>query len=378
MILEQQLAQQIVDRTMAIIGNNINVMNQAGVIIGSGDPHRIGQTHDGALLALKHGDTVEITQQSCQSLKGAKPGINMLMKSQHEVIGVVGITGDPDSIRNYASLVKMTAEMIVDQAALIEQLQWDRRHKEEFISAWITNSVPIAELKDWAARLDIDLDMPRVAVVIELHANSAPLSLSQTRQIVELLEYPKRDNLVAVTSMREIVVLKPSHNRHGKWDSQQESVRIDILLDRLHKQGIQELDIALGEYFPNVEDIHLSYQSARQVLQFGQKHHPEHNKYLFEEMRLPVLLSPLGHFWQGDQLCKSIVKLKEQDKSGQLLKTLYALFEHQGNQKLCAESLYIHRNTLRYRLDKIEKITRISPKNFTGLVELYIASQITK
>ncbi|MDP2571171.1 sugar diacid recognition domain-containing protein [Vibrio penaeicida] len=378
MILEQQLAQQIVDRTMAIIGNNINVMNQAGVIIGSGDSYRIGQTHDGALLALKHGDTVEVTQQSCQSLKGAKPGINMLMKSQHEVIGVVGITGDPNSIRNYASLVKMTAEMIVDQAALIEQLQWDRRHKEEFISAWIKNEVSSAELKDWAARLDIDLDTPRVAVVIELHSERAPLSLEQTRQIVELLEYPKRDNLVAVISMHEIVVLKPSHNRHGKWDSEQESLRIDILLDRLNQQGINQLDIALGEYFPNLNDIHLSYQSARQALHFGKKHHPEKNKYLFEEMRIPVLLSPLANFWQGDQLCKPIVKLMQEDKSGQLLKTLHELFEHQGNQKLCAEALYIHRNTLRYRLDKIEKITRVSPKNFTGLVELYIASQITK
>lgn len=37
MILDSQLAQQIVDRTMAIIGYNINVMNQAGVIIGSGE-----------------------------------------------------------------------------------------------------------------------------------------------------------------------------------------------------------------------------------------------------------------------------------------------------------------------------------------------------
>ncbi|WP_306462766.1 sugar diacid recognition domain-containing protein, partial [Klebsiella pneumoniae] len=40
MILDSQLAQQIVDRTMAIIGYNINVMNQAGVIIGSGEKNR--------------------------------------------------------------------------------------------------------------------------------------------------------------------------------------------------------------------------------------------------------------------------------------------------------------------------------------------------
>lgn len=74
MILDSQLAQQIVDRTMAIIGYNINVMNQAGVIIGSGEKNRIGQVHDGAILALKHGDSVELTAESCVALKGGETG----------------------------------------------------------------------------------------------------------------------------------------------------------------------------------------------------------------------------------------------------------------------------------------------------------------
>ncbi|MEF1304961.1 sugar diacid recognition domain-containing protein, partial [Vibrio owensii] len=57
-ILDHTLAQQIVDRTMSIIGHNINVMNAAGTIIGSGDAERIGQKHDGAVLALNHGDSL--------------------------------------------------------------------------------------------------------------------------------------------------------------------------------------------------------------------------------------------------------------------------------------------------------------------------------
>lgn len=79
-MLDANLAQQIVDRTMSIIGYNINVMNHAGIIIGSGDRDRLGHVHDGAILALKHGDSIELNSHSCQSLKGVKPGINMLLK----------------------------------------------------------------------------------------------------------------------------------------------------------------------------------------------------------------------------------------------------------------------------------------------------------
>ena len=378
MYLDTQLAQQIVDRTMAIIDTNINVMNDHGVIISSGDPTRIGQLHDGALLAIQHGDTTEITQQTSQNLKGVKPGINLVLKHDDTIIGVVGITGNPDEIRNYAALVKMTSEMIIERSLLIEQLQWDKRHIEEFISSWVNNELTEEALEHWAQRLSIDIEQPRVAVLIELAETQQSNQLTTIRKVVELLEYPQRNNLVAVIAMNQILVLKPCQQHSERWDYQIESQRIDQLIHQLQQQDIHHLHIALGEYFPSPMEMPRSFQSAQQVLTLGKHYHPKQTKYLFEDMRMPVLLSPLKQNWQGEQLCNAIVKLKTQDRSGQLIKTLYRLFEHQGNLSKCANSLYIHRNTLRYRLNKIEEITQISPHHFTGLVELYIACQITQ
>lgn len=377
MFLDIQLAQQIVDRTMAIIDTNINVMNERGIIISSGEPERIGQIHDGALLAIQHGDTVEITEQSRQSLKGVKPGINLLLKHNEQLIGVVGITGEPDSIRHFAQLVKMTSEMIIERSLLIEQLQWDKRHIEEFLSSWVNDELTEQELESWAQRLSIDIHQPRVAVLIELSNDSPNTQMNHIRQIVESLEYPKRNNLVAVVAMNQILVLKPCKPQEDRWDHQRESRRIDQLLNHLAEQGIHLLHVALGEYFPSAKQMPLSFQSAKQVLQLGKHHLPSQTKYLYEEMRMAVLLSPLKEHWQGAQLSTALTKLKQHDRSGQLLKTLHRLFEHQGNLTECANSLYIHRNTLRYRLNKIEQITQISPHNFNGLVELYIACQIT-
>lgn len=377
MILDAHLAQQIVDRTMAIIGYNINVMNYAGVIIGSGDKNRIGEIHDGAILALQHGDSVELTTQSYASLKGVKPGINMVLRNNAEVVGIVGVTGEPDTIRDFAALVKMTAEMIIEQAALVEQLQWDRRHKEEFITAWISGQLNDSERDAWAARLSIDIHQPRVAVVIKFEQQNTPETLKSIRKAVELLEYPDRNNLVAVISMSEIVVLKPAHHPQ-QWTADKESQRMDRLIERLAENQISHFHIALGQFFPDVAQLPISYQSARQVLSAGRQFFPNQKKYLFEELRLPVLLSPLNQFWQGEMLISPVSRLKKQDKTGQLLKTLEVYFRCNGSLKDCADALFIHRNTLRYRLEKITEITGVSTIDLTGLMELYIATQLSK
>ncbi|AUW07241.1 sugar diacid recognition domain-containing protein [Vibrio campbellii] len=372
-ILDHTLAQQIVDRTMSIIGHNINVMNAAGTIIGSGDAERIGQKHDGAVLALNHGDSLELDEQSCQSLQGVKPGINMLLDFKGEVVGVVGVTGNPEHIRAFAQLVKMTAELTIEQASLVEQLQWDRRHQEEFVSAWLNQQLSDSELHDWAQRLSIDLATPRVAVVIELKAENAPISLNSVRGVVDVLYRSEDKPLVAIMSMNEIVVLKPLRSSSNSDQSVLESIQ-----RRLTANQIDDVRLAIGQCFDGAALLPLSYLSAKQVLAVGRRSHPEQTMLGFSEYRLPVLLAPLADSWQGEQLAQAMATLVSADKSGQLVKTLEAYFQANGNANDCANALYIHRNTLRYRLDKISEVTGISTQDFTGLTELYIASQLRK
>jgi len=81
-VLDQHIAKKIVSRTMKIIGHNINVMNGQGVILGSGDPKRIGATHEGALLAIAQNRNVELSEEVASGLHGVKPGINLPLHYQ--------------------------------------------------------------------------------------------------------------------------------------------------------------------------------------------------------------------------------------------------------------------------------------------------------
>jgi len=113
--LDSTLAQHIVDRAMAILPHNINVMDAQGMIIGSGDRERLHSRHEGAQLVLANRRTVEIDAQAAACLRGVKPGVNLPLLYADQLIGVLGITGDPEVLRPYAALVRMTAEMLVEQ-----------------------------------------------------------------------------------------------------------------------------------------------------------------------------------------------------------------------------------------------------------------------
>lgn len=91
-MLTAKIAQRIADEVVESLGYNINVMNEQGVIIGSGTPARIGDFHETAMQVIRDCRIYEVSEQEASSLQGVRPGINMPILSGGEVVGVVGIT----------------------------------------------------------------------------------------------------------------------------------------------------------------------------------------------------------------------------------------------------------------------------------------------
>lgn len=155
-LLDEKLAQKIVQRTMEIIDCNINIMDAKGKIIASGDLNRIGEVHDGALLALSQGRIVDIDEAVIHSLHGVRPGVNLPLRVDGEIVGVIGLTGEPTSLKEFGKLVCMTAEMMLEQARLFNVLAQDTRLKEELILNLIDSDTVTQSMVEWASRLGVD------------------------------------------------------------------------------------------------------------------------------------------------------------------------------------------------------------------------------
>jgi carbohydrate diacid regulator len=141
MRITHKLAQDIVDKTMNILGRNINIMDENGVIIGSGDKSRLNQFHEGAAQVIKEGKKLEIYSKDINHLVGAKPGINLPIEYNDKIIGVVGITGEPNEVTPFGEVIKMTVEMMLQQEFLLKELQLEQQVQENFVHDLISGRV---------------------------------------------------------------------------------------------------------------------------------------------------------------------------------------------------------------------------------------------
>ncbi|MFS2222778.1 CdaR family transcriptional regulator [Pantoea sp. B65] len=376
--LDARLAQEIVARTMKIIDSNVNVMDARGRIVGSGDRERIGEMHEGALLALSQARVVDIDEAVAKHLHGVRPGINLPLRIDGEIVGVIGLTGDPLTLRHYGELVCMTAEMMLEQARLLHMLAQDSRLREELVLNLIRNEVLSPALTDWAQRLGIDLNQPRVVAVVEVDSGQLGVdsAMAELQQLQTLLTTPERDNLIAIVSLTEMVVLKPALNAHGRHDQEDHRRRVEQLVSRMKESGHLRIRIALGNYFTGQGSIARSYRTAHTTMVVGKQRMPEQRSYFYQDLVLPVLLDSLRGGWQANELSRPLAKLKALDSNGLLRRTLISWFSNNVQPSATAKALFIHRNTLEYRLNRISELTGLNLSNFDDRLLLYVALQL--
>lgn len=373
--LDPLTAQEIVTRTMHIIDYNVNVMDAHGIIVASGEPGRVGELHEGAMQALAQGKVVEVDESTADRMRGAKPGINLPMKLEGQIVGVIGLTGKPSQVRRYGQLVQMTAEMMLEQAKLMSLLARDSRLREELVLHLISSENPSSELKEWAQRLGVNLKQPRIAAVIEIDSGALGVdaALAEIQQLQTLLTTPERDNLIATVSLTELVVLKPTRAPLDHRELDKHRQRVQTLLSRMRESSRLGVRIALGHYFPEAGGIARSYRTARTTLQVGKQRYPEERAFFYQDLMLPVLLDSLKTGWQAEELRRSITRLITQDNNGSFRKTLVSWFAHDTQSLTTAQALNIHRNTLDYRLRRVEELTDLNLERFDDRLLLYIA-----
>ncbi|MYM67135.1 transcriptional regulator [Pseudoduganella sp. FT55W] len=369
-ILSTALAQDIVTRTMRIIPYNVNVMDANGSIIASGNPARIGELHAGALLALAKQLTVEIDEASARNLHGAQPGINLPLTVHGQLCGAVGLSGAPDDVRQFGELVRLTAEMILEQAQLTGELQRDSRYREAFVLNLINGDhANRADLVAWAHRLNVQLDRMHAVYLLEVDDSRAPVDL-QALQLRLQARLPA--TMTAATSPQELAILDfydapgPGHHK-----------QLQALAAALRDLCPQPHALTMGIALHGIGQVATSWQSARTAAHIGRTRERGHAAgkpqylYSYYNHTLPVLLSGLNTGWQAGQLRAPIEKLGK--NKNMLRRTLETWFAQDGHPAATADALHIHRNTLDYRLRRIGEVTGLDLARLEDRFLLYIS-----
>ncbi len=388
MYIIRQCAQEMVDKTIKTLGYNINIMDNLGIIIGSGDPKRIDTYHEGAEEVLRTGKPLVITSQQAMNLRGVKPGINLPICLNNKIIGVVGITGNPAAISPYGELIKISTEAMLQQAFLTEQLKMRQNAKELYVTDLINNNYNAEDEDEFIARgfvLGYDMKVPRIAIVLKIYNintyNSEFLAyenLKKREKVLTLLRlvFSNPVHMISYSGSNTFLTFYGLNNSERMFNSH--SIKeytlksLKELQTRLEKKRLV-YNIGIGMYYPGIKGLRASYKGALQAINIK-----ERTKYINsliyaadESLELLINSLPKDSIEQFKQQFNNNAKLNLA-KEIKLLKSLYHFFDYDLNISKAAESLGISRNTLGNRLDKVFEITGCDPRNFSDAVKLKI------
>src|SRR5699024_2517117 len=140
-MLTKEIADKIVQEAGKKMKFNINVINNKGVIISSKDQSREGEFHEGGSQVINAQRSLEVSSKSAEQLKGTHIGINLPIIYNKEIVGVIGITGDPSILEKYKKIASLTATSIMHYHYLVNERMWRKNVKENLIRSIVEGSI---------------------------------------------------------------------------------------------------------------------------------------------------------------------------------------------------------------------------------------------
>ena len=248
----------------------------------------------------------------------------------------------------------------------------ERFDKDNFIKNLLLDNLLLVDIYNRAKKLHIDTEAKRVIFIIETSHEKDSVALDNVRN---LLGGKSRDFVTAVDE-KNIIVVKELADKDGSRELEKmakemmEILRAESEDDKIH--------IAYGTVVNDIKEVSKSYKEAKLALEVG--------KIFFDEKDI-VAYSTLGIgrliYQLPIPLCKMFIKEIFEGKSPdefdeETLTTINKFFENSLNVSETSRQLYIHRNTLVYRLDKLQKSTGLDLRVFEDAITFKIALMVVK
>ena len=247
----------------------------------------------------------------------------------------------------------------------------ERFDKDNFIKNLLLDNMLLVDIYSRAKKLHIQTDAARVVMIIETGNTRDNSVLDITRSF---LGTRGRDFVTAVDENNVIVV-----KELAEADSPEEIDKsAKSIVAHLKKENINGVRISYGTVIREIKEVSRSYKEAKMALDVGKIFFDDRNVVAYSELGIGRLIYQLPI-----PLCKMFIREIFRGKNPdeldeETLSTIYKFFENNLNVSETSRQLFIHRNTLVYRLDKLQKGTGLDLRVFEDAITFKIALMVVK
>jgi len=247
----------------------------------------------------------------------------------------------------------------------------ERFDKDNFIKNLLLDNLLLVDIYNRAKKLHIETDVRRIVFIIETKHEKDNGALETVRT---LFATKTKDFITAVDEKNIIIVKKVKPNESYKELEQ----TAYVVLDTLNTEAMSKVHIAYGTIVNSIKEVSRSYKEAKMALDVGKIFYSDRNVVAYSNLGIGRLIYQLPI-----PLCKMFIKeifggKSPDDFDEETLSTINKFFENSLNVSETSRQLFIHRNTLVYRLDKIQKSTGLDLRIFEDAITFKIALMVVK
>ena len=258
-----------------------------------------------------------------------------------------------------------------------------RRHREQFLYDVLyhnfASSDEVIEIgKNWNMRLD----RPHHVVVVEfdrpLQGDKQEILLAELdKEWTRVLSARFVQPILMLLRMQLVILFEESRTPPRSQSELAEIMTGAMAQIKQAFPAIPPFSVGIGRLHYSVAEICRSFQEARQALSLGRFRQPENGITCYEDLGVLKLLSHIRTEELDDFAQETLGTLMAYDSRNgtELLHTLEIYFQESESLSQAAEKLFIHANTMRNRLKKVEAVMGVSLNRADILCRLYVACQ---
>ena len=380
-MLNSAIAQSIVDITMSVLHVNVNIMDVNGTVIAAGDKSRIGTFHCAAAEVIATGQKKAVSAQEAATMDNVEPGATYPIVYKGEVIGALGMTGAPEYVDKFVELGALYALLFIEQEDMKQRVFQEQRVRESILLDLFTGRC----LKDAdfflqrLAGLNYRLDKAHRVIAVRLEALEHQTDMILCQQIKDRLTDLLANKricgapLIGCFVQSHLALLAPVQNK--PCAPERFAAEVKDLYDCLRQATGTQVLIAIDGICESWMDIPAAFAQAKGTLEIACRYNQKDgvirsDDYLTEYTLLHIPAQERQRFTSTvlGKLCTGKPRQREL-----LLQTLRTYFQNDMNAQKTAEELFIHRNTLNMRLNKIREWSGLSPQRFQDAFNLRMA-----
>ena len=286
----------------------------------------------------------------------------ILDETQLEYILVIGGAGED---------VYMIGKMVAFQIQSLLVAYKERFDKDNFIKNLLLDNLLLVDIYNRAKKLHIDADVRRVVMILELEQEREHSSMESVKSLFG----GKSKDFITAVDEKSIIIVKELEENEGYEEMDKLA---QTILDTLGLEKENTTHIAYGTIVSELKEVSRSYKEARMALDVGKIFSPEKDVIAYSSLGIGRLIYQLPI-----PLCKMFIKeifggKSPDDFDEETLVTIDKFFENSLNVSETSRQLYIHRNTLVYRLDKLQKSTGLDLRVFEDAITFKIALMVVQ